>query len=123
MHTDVNPIILSDSMQTITEVSQFEQFTSTQARVVLFGGAHCGVCQALKPKVRRMMELKFPDVAWAYVDCEQYPAICAQHGIFSLPVMRLYMDAQLCLEMARSFSLIEFEAKMARIFDLWSGSR
>lgn len=109
-------------MQTITEASQFDQLTTTKVSVVLFGGAQCGVCQALKPKIKHMMELKFPEVAWAYIDCEQYPAICAQQGIFSLPVVRLYIDGHLSLEMARSFSLVEFAAQMDRIYGIWKAA-
>ena len=47
----------------------------------------------------------FAAAALAYVDCADAPALCAQEGVFSLPVLRFYVHGQLALEYARSFSL------------------
>lgn len=106
-------------MQIITTAFQLEQLKSHPASLILFGGPHCGVCVAIKPKIETLMAQDFPDIALAYVDCEQYPAICAQHRVFSLPATRLYIEGQLCLEMARSFSLKELASQVERIYSLW----
>lgn len=110
------------TMQIIATVNQIEQLKSGQAVLILFGGSHCGVCQAIKPKIEDLMERQFPDIALAYVDCGQNPGICAQHGVFSLPAAKLYIEGQLSLEMARSFSLLELAAQVERIYRLWKAS-
>ena len=66
-----------------------------------------------------MMTAHFPDIVLAYADCEQSPDVCAQHGVFSLPVVKLYIEGLLSLEMARSFSVKELQANIARIYRLW----
>lgn len=109
-------------MQTLSTPSQIEQLKSQQAALILFGGPQCGVCQVIKPKIESQMAQQFPDIALAYVDCEQNPDICAQHGVFSLPVTKLYIEGQLSLEMARSFSLMELSAQVGRIYQLWKAS-
>jgi thioredoxin 1 len=78
-------------MQTIHTHHQIAQLKSEAAVLILFGGAHCSVCQAIKPQVEHLMGQRFPDITLAYVDCEQSPAICAQHQVFSLPAMKLYL--------------------------------
>jgi thioredoxin 1 len=107
------------NMQTITTSHQLEQLTLHPASLILFGGPHCGVCIAIKPKIESLMAQDFPDIALAYVDCEQTPDICGQYGVFSLPVIKLYIEGQLSLEMARSFSLKELASRVDRIYSLW----
>lgn len=109
-------------MQTISTSAQFEQLKSKPVSLLLFGGPHCGVCVAIKPKIESLMAQDFPEIALAYIDCEQTPDICAQHSVFSLPVIKLYIEGQLCLEMARSFSLKELASQIERIYSLWKAS-
>ena len=109
-------------MQHITTAGQLEELKqrkSAPALLILFGGAHCGVCQAIRPKLESLMTQHFPDIALAYVDCAQLPDSCAQHGVFTLPVVQLFIDGQLCLERARSFSLQELSAQIERVYRLW----
>ncbi len=109
-------------MQTITTSHQLELLTANLASLVLFGGPHCGVCVAIKPKIESLMAQDFPNIALAYVDCEQTPDICGQYGVFSLPVIKLYIEGQLSLEMARSFSLKELASRVERIYSLWQAT-
>jgi thioredoxin 1 len=117
LHQAKRQIIVT--MQTIHTHHQIAQLKSEAAVLILFGGAHCGVCQAIKPQVEHLMGQRFPDITLAYVDCEQSPAICAQHQVFSLPAMKLYLGGQLCVEVARSFSLQEFMSHIDRPYQLW----
>jgi len=109
-------------MQTIATANQLEQMKAGPALLVIFGGAHCGVCQVIKPKIESLMAQHFPEIALAHVDCEQMPGICAQHGVFTLPVVKLFVEGQVCLEMARSFSLQELTSQVDRIYRLWQDS-
>jgi thioredoxin 1 len=109
-------------MITISTLQQFEQLQASPALFILFGGAHCGVCLVIKPRIENLLSQHFPDIALAYIDCEQYPDICAQHDVFSLPVTKLYIAGQLSLEMAGSFSLKELAAQVERIYRLWKGT-
>lgn len=101
---------------------QIEHLKTTQPVLLLFGGPQCGVCNAIKPKLELLMTQHHPEIALVYVDCEASPAVCAQHGVFSLPVVQLYVDNRLCLERGRSFSLVELSDQIERIFLLWKSA-
>jgi thiol-disulfide isomerase/thioredoxin len=106
-------------MQTDLTCPQIERLKSTQATLLLFGGPQCGVCQAIRPKLERLMAQHYPEIAMVYVDCADSPDICAQHGVFSLPVVQLYIEGHVYLERGRSFSLHELGADIERIYRLW----
>ena len=50
-----------------------------EAVLILFGGAHCGVCQTIKPQIDEKFCHKFPDLAMVYIDCEQLQEVCAHY--------------------------------------------
>ena len=105
-------------METITTEQQLHQRMAGPVLLVLYGGAHCGVCQAIRPRIEAQMAERFGTVALAYVDCAAAPAVCAQQGVFTLPVLRLYVQGQLTLEYARSFSLQQVWGDIARVLAL-----
>ena len=105
-------------METITTEQQLHQRMAGPVLLVLYGGAHCGVCQAIRPRIEAQMAEHFGTVALAYVDCAAAPAVCAQQGVFTLPVLRLYVQGQLTLEYARSFSLQQVWGDMERVLAL-----
>jgi thiol-disulfide isomerase/thioredoxin len=106
-------------MKTHLSCEQLEHLKSAGAVLLLFGGAHCGVCQAIKPKLAWLMAQRFPEIELVYVDCSESPDMCAQHRIFSLPVVHLYIEGRLYLERGRSFSLVELGDDIGRTYALW----
>lgn len=106
-------------MQTITDIDELTGLKSKGALFILFGGEHCSVCQSLKPQLVSMIEQQFAEMQAVYVDCEKSPEICAQHSVFSLPVVMAYIDGMKIVEMARVFSIGELIMSIERPYELW----
>ncbi|AKH21165.1 thioredoxin family protein [Sedimenticola thiotaurini] len=106
-------------MKTVSTLEEFQQQQRSGALLALFGGPHCGVCQALKPKLSELVASRFPEIVLLYVDCEQSREICAQQGVFSLPVVKLFIEGQMHLELAGSFSLQALASRIERAYGLW----
>jgi thioredoxin-like negative regulator of GroEL len=92
-------------MRCIETELDLENALKNPALMVLFGGEHCGVCQAIKPKLEQMVKERYPRFELVYVDCQNTPSVCAQQSVFSLPVVKVFFEGQLFIEKARSFSL------------------
>lgn len=109
-------------MTPITDLSHFEQFITGQpAAAIWFSTPDCGVCDVLKPKVAAMLEEDFPALALGYVDCTAAPAIAAQLGIFSVPVLVVWFDGREALRKVRNFSIAEVRAELERPYQLMFG--
>lgn len=107
-------------MNTITSPEQFQQSIQQGAVLILFGGQHCGVCQSIKPKLADLIQSEFPKFDIAYIDSEQSPEISAQEGVFTLPVIKLYIEGQMHLEQARLINLSGLTTQLERLHDLWN---
>ncbi|AYQ57582.1 thiol-disulfide isomerase [Bathymodiolus thermophilus thioautotrophic gill symbiont] len=87
-----------------------------EAILILFGGTNCGVCQTIKPQIETSFSDKFPTLTMAYINCEHTQEICAQHGVFSLPVVQVFFMGQKFIEEIRGFSLLALEQKIEQVF-------
>ena len=87
-----------------------------EAVLILFGGANCGVCQTIKPQIDDKFRVKFPELEMVYIDCEQLQEVCAQHGVFSLPVVQVFFMGQKFIEKVRGFSLLELEQEIEKTY-------
>ncbi|TEU23311.1 MAG: thioredoxin [Gammaproteobacteria bacterium] len=86
------------------------------AVLILFGGEHCGVCQTIKPQIFDKFSAKFPDLEMVYIDCEQLQEVCAQYGVFSLPVVQVFFMGQKFIEEVRGFSLLALEQEIEKTY-------
>jgi len=92
---------------------------SSPAVLLLYGGATCGVCQAIKPRLEALANEEFPKLATAYIDCQEAAGpLCAAQGIFSLPVVQLWFDEQRFAEFARVFSIGDVRSALERPYEL-----
>ncbi|MDL0433654.1 thioredoxin family protein [Marinobacter sp. TBZ242] len=56
-----------------SEEALSELLQSSPAVLVLYGGASCGVCQAIKPRLEKLASEEFPKLVTAYIDCQEKP--------------------------------------------------
>lgn len=83
--------------------------------LLYFSGAHCNVCQALKPKLVEAVSAQYPSVKITIIDTNTSPEIAAQHFVFTLPVVLIMVDAKEQYRFARSFSVVEVLDKLERL--------
>lgn len=103
-------------MKALTTNAEIEHVLTINAAVlVLFGGAHCGVCQAIKAPLENLIGDEFPQMVSVYVDCEQNSGqACASRGIFTLPVVQIWFEGQRFGEFVRVFSLGDIRTSIER---------
>ncbi len=110
-------------MQTIRELSVLEGMRRRDGGLlILFGAADCGVCQAIKPKLEMQLAERFVALRQAYVDCNQARPVCAQSGIFSLPVVQVWFNGMKFIEVGRAFSLTSLVADIDRLYQRFDGA-
>lgn len=86
--------------------------------LLYFGGDHCNVCQAMRPKVLELFRARFPDMQLAYIDTERHTEIAAQNGVFSLPSLHLYFDGRETQRLERGFSIGQLSAAIERPYGM-----
>ena len=67
------------------------------------------VCKSIRPQLKAMLDEHFPKMQSVYVDCETSPEICAQFSVFSLPVVKVFIEDKLIAEEFGSFSISQLK--------------
>src|SRR5690625_7573108 len=78
-------------MEIIESLAELESMQQ-QPALIMYGGAQCAVCASLKPRIDLMLAADFPRLKFGWADCQGAAgAACAQAGVFSLPVVQLWL--------------------------------
>ena len=99
---------------TATIQSLDDLIAQEQAILVLFGAPTCRVCGDIKPHLFAAVLDAYPSIKVHYVDCNESVQSCAQRGVFSLPVVQVYLEGQKYLEKVRVFSISQVIDELAR---------
>lgn len=109
-------------MKNITDINLLNQMKADGAVFILFGGSHCAVCQSIRPQLTSILKQQFADMQAVYIDCEKSPEICAQHSVFSLPVVRAYIEGMKIAEEVGAFSITQLIQSIERPYTMWKNS-
>lgn len=62
-------------------------------KLLLFQHDNCGICVALKPKIRDLLATSFPGLQLEIIDLKKQAALRGQHLVFSAPTL-LFMEGE-----------------------------
>lgn len=87
---------------------------------VLFYFSHeqCSVCKVLKPKVKEMMNHRFPEVKFFYCDTVLQPKVAAQNRVFAVPTILIFIEGKETFRFSRNIGLGELEQAIARPYSM-----
>ena len=81
-------------MKTITTLETFERITGTGRNIVVFSAEWCGDCIFIKPHLP-LIEAKFPDWNFSYIDRNDLLELCKDLDIFGIPSFLAFEDGEI----------------------------
>ncbi len=103
----------------IFTLEEFDGFINENGgAVVYFSTPQCNVCKVLKPKLKEMLGEEFPEMKFAYVDCEQAKDLAAQKQIFAVPTILFYLDGKEFLRKSRNMNLNIVAEELSRPYEM-----
>ena len=88
------------------------------AVVAYFSGKDCGVCHALKPKVIELIESKFPEMKFIFIDRDEFEETSAQLSVFTIPSILVFFDGKETVRRSRHVSVEELGNEIERIYSI-----
>ena len=86
--------------------------------LVYFTGADCGVCKVVEPKLHSLLSADFPHLPCARIDAQTLREIAAQHSVFSVPTVLVFIEGREAFRWARNFSLGQIRDALRRPYRL-----
>ena len=102
----------------INPINQLLKLKSNQKPfVMLFQMETCGVCHAVEPRLKDMLEKYHVD--YVAVDAGHYPEIAGQHQVFTVPTVIVWSENREILRESRfiNFSKIERLLEFVQVYE------
>lgn len=88
--------------------------------VIYFTGTSCGACEVIKKKIEEILE-GYPNVNCYEINGEENVDIAARYGVFSLPILLLFIEGKETIRVGRNIDFLEFERSVERYNSLLFG--
>lgn len=106
----------------IMEALTLKKYLNENSAVLLyFFGEGCGVCQALYPKIKKLITDEFPEIALLKLDAGHHLKLAAQLRMLSVPGILLFMEGKEVFRSNGLVSITDIQAQIARPYEFLYG--
>lgn len=88
------------------------------ALVLYFTSPECSVCKVLKPRIRELIERRFPRIRLEFIDISKDPELAGQFQIFTVPVLLVFFEGREFFRKVRNIHVGELERELERPYTL-----
>lgn len=88
------------------------------AVLAYFYNDNCAPCTILRPKVKEMVETRFPNIDFILVHAEKAPETSAHFGIFAAPTLLVFFEGKEYIRESKNISISELQAKIERYYNM-----
>lgn len=100
-------------------IETIEKLISTKQAVMLyFSGNDCGVCEALKPKIKDAFASNFPKIEQVFIQANEYKEISSHFGVFSVPTILVFLEGKEFARKSRNISVPGFIQELNRPYQI-----
>ncbi|MDU7242636.1 thioredoxin family protein [Clostridium sp.] len=85
--------------------------------IIYFSGSTCGACDAIKEKVQVIIK-EYEEIKFLEINAIENKELAAQHDIFSLPILLLFINGKEALRVGRYFDVLDFKNSINRYYNL-----
>lgn len=86
--------------------------------MIYFSGEKCGVCHALKPKIKELFSNNFPLIEQIFLDAKENIELASSLNVLSIPTLLVFLDEKEFLREGRNMSIVQINEKLSRIYDI-----
>ena len=98
-----------------------KRISTTDAITIYFSGENCSVCKILQPKIYQSINDNFPKMEFLEIKTQDYPMICGEFSIFSIPTILVFLDGKEFARYGRNISIAQFIHNTTRPYNLLFG--
>lgn len=94
-----------------------ELINNNPISIVYFSGSECGACDAIKEKILHIIK-DYNEIKFLEINAIENKELAAQHDIFSLPILLLFINGKEALRVGRYFDVLDFKNSINRYYNL-----
>lgn len=96
-----------------------EILKNEKASIFYFSSKNCSVCSVLKPKIEEEVKRNFDKISFFEIKCDEHLEIASHFGVFSAPVITLFIEGKEFIKEGRNISVQKFINDIKRPYELF----
>lgn len=92
--------------------------TMNSNKVLYFHSDSCSVADSVQPKIKNLIETKYPNLDLIEINTANQQELAASHQVFIVPTILVFFEGKEYFRFARVFSINEIDAKIERVYQL-----
>lgn len=89
-----------------------------EAVLIYFSTNHCAPCISLRPKVKDLLQTKFPKMKMEFMDAESALEMSGHFNVFASPTILLFFDGKETRRFSKYVSVAELEESIERYYTM-----
>lgn len=90
----------------------------SDAHLLYFSTPSCNVCKVLLPKVKALIEEKYPKIGLTYLSQDDLPEVFSQFSVFTVPTLIFFFAGKEAMRRSRHVSIDELSGELTRPYHL-----
>jgi len=86
--------------------------------MIYFYSDKCAPCVSLRPKVKELVDEKFPKMVLAFVNSEKYPELPAKYSAYSSPTLIIFFEGKEYKRESKYISIPQLAESIARPYNM-----
>ncbi|MBC8320022.1 MAG: thioredoxin family protein [Bacteroidetes bacterium] len=107
---------MANEFTTQEEIS--ELIAHEAAVIIYFYSDNCSPCLSLRPKVKQLIDEEYPEIKFALVNSEKYPALPATYGVFANPTIILFFEGREYRRESKYISIPQLSEAIERPYNM-----
>jgi len=104
---------------TLTAIESYNEFINKNlGTVIYFSTPMCNVCKVLKPKLIELLVSEFPEMKFAYINCDKAKELAAQNNVFTVPTILFLFEGKEFIRKSRNINLNNLTQELKRPYHL-----
>lgn len=95
-----------------------KEIAESAGLIVYFYSDKCAPCVSLRPKVKELIDAKFPKLKLFYVNSEKNPSIPAEYSAFSSPTIIMFFDGREYRRESKYISIPQLAETISRPYEM-----
>lgn len=104
------------------ELSELQaKINSTTGILIYFKQKNCGPCEAIRPKIRELVEGSFPRLELLFLDLEEDRNLAPAYEVYAAPTILVFFEGKEFLRKSKNLSIPGFQEEISRLYDMVFG--
>ena len=88
------------------------------AMLIYFKNDNCAPCIVLRPKVKELIDVSFPNIEMIVIDSIEQPEFAGEFQVYANPTLLVFFDGKEYIRKSKFVAIPQLKAEISRLYEM-----